>query len=84
MTSSRAPHEVGYLGRCSDCDKTIFTSRKVARRVLKTFHDTQGMREYLCPVEDGWWHLGHLPRAVLEGRTTADVAFGYRRVRLDD
>lgn len=26
-----------------------------------------GMNAYECPTEPGWWHLGHLPAAVIRG-----------------
>lgn len=54
-------------GECSLTGKVGFVSRADARRVVKRERHVLGrMRAYLCDG-CGWWHVGHLPRAVVRG-----------------
>jgi ribosomal protein L44E len=56
---------------CPDCRKYGWHARKEAKRMEKEYPEEQ-MRPYRCPVDNGLWHLGHLPRVVRRGYMSAD------------
>lgn len=41
-----------------------------AKKAIRNMPDRKGMREYRCGLLD-LWHVGHLPRVVLEGEMSA-------------
>ncbi|MGC4769229.1 hypothetical protein ACLQ25_09640 [Micromonospora sp. DT44] len=63
--------EPGYVGYCDTHQKRLFSTRKLAKRHLRTHRNNKGMREYRCDLVDGFWHIGHLPLATVAGRKTA-------------
>jgi hypothetical protein len=72
------------LGARNDCGKVAYATRRAAKDGLQRLPDRgKGMRPYKCsypqgsPQEGcGWWHNGHLPRAVQRGDVTAGEAYG--------
>lgn len=56
------------IGFCEPCGKKIYLNRKAARRAAKRLHTEDPPRAYPCMVTDSWWHVGHLPEAVVVGR----------------
>lgn len=61
----------GWIGWCETHQKRLFT-KKGAQRAKRTLRDP-GLRKYRCRGE--YWHIGHLPRDVKEGRKTAKEIF---------
>lgn len=56
---------------CPDCGKKQWLSRADARTMAKRmpFGKGIGLHPYRC---GDFWHLGHLPRAVIAGDITRD------------
>jgi hypothetical protein len=54
-------------GRCQDCDKLYYSSRGNAKQNLKRLRHHGKQHVYECPTHEGWWHVGHLPEAVVRG-----------------
>lgn len=63
------------------CEKNWHPSKRAAKAALRRHHDPThtfgSCRAYYCAGCDGW-HLGHLPAAVIAGRSTKAQAFGTR------
>lgn len=57
---------------CGDCGKRSYRDRQHAKEAIRVTPGNRGMREYRCPVDDGVWHVGHLPMAVRWGVTSSD------------
>jgi len=55
---------------CETHRKLMYPSRKGARKVARLHPDHKVA--YECSVQDGYYHVGHLPPAVVEGRITRD------------
>lgn len=55
------------MSRCVGCGKYRFVSRSAAKRARRRMSNPHGLNAYECPTEPGWWHLGHLPAAVVRG-----------------
>nr|MDT0658053.1 hypothetical protein [Micromonospora sp. DSM 115978] len=70
-------HDYEMSARCEVHDKIAHSTRKRARRVARTFHAGEDVREYPCTAIAGWWHVGHRAPAVTAGRLTAKEV--YRR-----
>lgn len=60
------------------CGKVAHPTRRVARRVA-ALYPTEHLRPYRC-AHCHWWHLGHLPPAVVRGIATADEIYHPREV----
>jgi hypothetical protein len=45
--------------------KRSWPTREWAEEVWTRQHDRERLRIYACPVQNGFWHLGHIPREVL-------------------
>lgn len=60
-----------YVAYCDTHEKELYHDRNLARQSIRGHHDP-GMREYQCTERSGYWHVGHLPKAVREGRSTTD------------
>jgi hypothetical protein len=45
--------------------KRSWPTREWAEEVWTRQHDRDRLRVYACPVQNGFWHLGHIPREVL-------------------
>lgn len=56
-----------YASFCETHGKESWCSRKQAKRRIRDYGST-GMREYRCDVVDGLWHIGRLPKDVIQGR----------------
>jgi hypothetical protein len=74
MTSHTHP---GHIGTCQVCGKRCFTSRKAARKAIRTIGDGDHMTAYRCGAS--YWHIGHLPKAVIKGKTSRDRIIDTRK-----
>jgi hypothetical protein len=79
MKPNKRPGHVEWQSytRCEPCDKASFGSRKHARAAARN-GDLTGeskLREFRCPVNDAYWHIGRLPPVVKEGRLTASEIY---------
>ena len=53
----------GYVGRCPDCGKMRFQTRKQARKHARVrFPGDKRFSEYKC---GDYWHIGHLPEHIV-------------------
>ena len=52
--------------RCADCGKVRYVTRKDAKKERRRFRGS-GMNVYPCPASPAFFHLGHLPPAVIHG-----------------
>jgi hypothetical protein len=50
--------------------KRSWPTREWANEVWGRQHDRDALRVYECPVQPGFWHLGHFRMAVLAHVTT--------------
>lgn len=88
MRAKRKPSEKNANGNlkdfihCPDCGKRRYIKRAGAKAVIKSLPDNRAMREYRCPVGEGW-HIGHLPSAVRRG-LRSDVEEYNRRAARDE
>ncbi|MEU5668979.1 hypothetical protein ABZ749_01150 [Micromonospora sp. NPDC047753] len=73
-----ADQRPGPIGYCDTHEKRLYSSRKQAKQTIRNHRDRGGMREYRCDLVDGFWHIGHLPLAAVEGRKTARQIYGRR------
>ncbi len=57
--------------RCPDCGKVRYLTRAIARKVAKNLNRRRPghLNAYRCGA---FWHLGHLPSAVIAGDQTRD------------
>lgn len=55
---------------CTSHGKRLYGSRDTAKQAIRRQH-SKGMRAYRCELVAGYWHIGHLPPAVRDGRKTA-------------
>lgn len=58
----------GAIGWCDNCEKLLYLDRNKARAVGRQHRPHKGT--YRCPVNDQMWHVGSVPRAVIEGHVT--------------
>lgn len=65
------PRHVSYpviaYDTCPGCGKYSYESRKHAKAHARKLSRTD-LSAYPCPHNPHMWHLGHLPRRVVEGR----------------
>lgn len=54
------------VGTCEACGKLAHPDRKAAKRARTRMGDHK-LSAYPCPDGTGYWHLGHLPKAVVWG-----------------
>ena len=60
----------GGGARCPDCGKVRYLTRAAAKRQAKRIQGREGrVNAYLC---GDFWHLGHLPKDVIQGIRTRD------------
>ncbi len=52
--------------RCADCGKVRYVTRKDAKKERRRFRGS-GLNVYPCPANRDFFHLGHLPSAVVHG-----------------
>lgn len=60
-------------GVCSH-GKRLYPSRKLARKAARRARGHH-LREYRCSDVEGYWHIGHLPRVVMDGSFTATQVY---------
>lgn len=58
-----------HVGRCPECGKKRFLSRKDARAHIRDNLPNERMSPYPC---GRYWHFGHLKAAVIRGSATRD------------
>lgn len=63
----------GAIGWCDNCGKLLYLDRRKARAIGKLHHPRKGT--YKCPMNEFMWHVGGVPRAVVEGFFTRDEYF---------
>jgi hypothetical protein len=82
VTNKRRDDAYQYMF-CDSCRKRGYYTRKAARAGARTYHPNEkGVSVYECPEGTGMWHIGHLPRVVVERGTVARAAIfdsSYRR-----
>ena len=61
------------MGFCEPCQKLMYPDRKAARQTAK--QHTSHKNAYRCPVNDLFWHVGELPRMVIEGHVDRDTYY---------
>lgn len=64
----------GAVTWCASCGKLSYATRKLARSVWRN-RKAKGVRCYRCPWST-YFHLGHLPRAVIKGSVTRNQVYG--------
>lgn len=77
MNTERANSQRDY-GTTNTCPtgKLAYGTRRAAKAALRHFQGCDGhLRPYLHQ-QCGFYHLGHLPQAVLAGKRTADQIYG--------
>lgn len=62
--------------QCRRCRKRRYAKRTGAKAAIRALPANKGMREYRCPVADGW-HIGHTPPAVLYGHASASDLYDH-------
>jgi len=67
-------HGNGALGYCRTCDKLMYPDRKTARKVAR--NHSSHKNAYRCPVNELFWHVGELPRMVIEGHVDRETYYG--------
>lgn len=63
----------GSMGFCVPCDKLMYPDRKSARRTAR--EHASHKNAYRCPVNDMFWHVGELPRMVIEGHVDRETYY---------
>jgi len=63
---------MGWQGNCRCINeygqqKRIYETKRAARKAVREIPRPEHCRAYQCPSNPRWWHLGHLPSAVLLG-----------------
>ncbi len=53
-----------HVGRCSECGKLTFTSRRNGKQAARTAHPDEPLRVYACGE---FWHYGNTPDWVKHG-----------------
>lgn len=56
-----------WIGRCTECGKLCFTSRKLAKQYLIRKFPQDKMTVYKCPYRPEYFHFGHTPYPVRRG-----------------
>lgn len=61
-----------HIGVCPDTGKRKYGSKKQAKRAARANHPGEHMNAWQCQA-CGHYHLGHLPRTVLQGRVPRSI-----------
>lgn len=72
----RCPGFPGYLGKCPDCDKATFSTRKTAKQYARRLYPGKGLHPYACPHRPEGFHVGHLAPEVVSGEVSKDLFYG--------
>jgi hypothetical protein len=77
VNAKRAPkaRKLGSIGYCTTHQKGLYENKKQAKAAIREACE-KGMRAYRCDVADGFWHIGHLPHVIREGRMTQREVYG--------
>lgn len=65
-----------YHGKCPDCGKLIYESRKEAKQAKRRQFPNERVQAYACPTTDGWFHLGHIAPEIVAGEFSKKVFYG--------
>lgn len=68
------------FGVCTRCGKYRWRSRKAAKACIRRMKgsgrfkgdNNKHLNAYECPDQPGWWHVGHIPTAILRGNVARD------------
>lgn len=67
------------LGRCDVHGKMTYTSKSRAKGMIRyRYADDPGIRAYRCDAIEGMWHIGHLPRRVIQGQRSRESIINRR------
>lgn len=86
MTPARGEHHryqpsPGYLGRCGECGKAAFETRRAARQYARRRYPGEpGLRAYPCPHRAEAWHVGHLAPEIVSGTVSSELFYGPRGI----
>lgn len=69
------PNSSRHIGTCESCWKRSYVTRKDAKATIRHVNDP-AMRAYRCPAGSGYFHIGHIPQAVRDGRMTVGQIYG--------
>ncbi|MFF4026983.1 hypothetical protein ACFYY5_29445 [Nocardia elegans] len=64
------------IGYCQACRKTLYTSRKAARLIVRRRFPGEQIQAYRCPHVDNAWHAGHTAPEVASGEIAKDLFYG--------
>ena len=70
MSSERAQ----AMGYCTLCRKLMYPDRKTARKKTNNHHSSH-KSTYRCPYNEMFWHVGELPRMVIEGHVDRETYY---------
>jgi hypothetical protein len=58
---------------CQLCGKRFYVSKAVAKLDIRRRFRGQHMSVYRCPARRDFWHVGNLPRKVVQGKVDRRV-----------
>lgn len=64
MTGRHGYASAQWTGRCPDCGKQRFPTRKAAKEAARARFPGEALRANRCGA---FWHMGHTPRWVKRG-----------------
>jgi predicted RNA-binding Zn-ribbon protein involved in translation (DUF1610 family) len=64
------------VGRCEQCRKHAYPSRKHARTAARRRFPGERLQAYPCPHIDGLWHWGHPAPEVIAGEVSKALWYG--------
>ena len=68
--------DTDHIGRCKTCRKWLYTDKSRAKKVGRRHHPRK--QAYPCPETVGTevvlWHVGSVPKLVVQGFLTRDEA----------
>lgn len=70
----KAKSYVRFASWCDHCDKRSYLARKMAKNVANKHRTHYSV--FQCPIDDQFWHVGRLARAILRGDMTRDEYYG--------
>jgi hypothetical protein len=66
--------DTGAMGYCEVHEKLMYPDRKSARKVAR--QHASHKNAYRCSVNTMFWHIGELPRMVIEGHVDRETYYG--------
>lgn len=67
--SEKGKGTASWVGVCSHDGKRCYLNKHEAKKAKRQHPRGHELSIYQC---ENWWHLGHLPKAVINGRATRD------------